>query len=64
MNVNAYTERKNGVVLTKKVGSLAERKFDPGFRVIAEYLSPIDSQYEVFEGRIFVSQVTQPFRSK
>ena len=38
-----YTERKNGVILTLKVESLAEIKFDPGFRVIGEYLSQIDS---------------------
>ena len=34
---------KNGVILTLKVESLAELKFDPGFRVIGEYLSQIDS---------------------
>ena len=36
-------KEKNGVILTKKVESLAELKFDPGFRVIGEYLSQIDS---------------------
>ena len=36
------TERKNGVILTEKVESLAELKFDPRFRVIGEYLSQID----------------------
>ena len=36
-----HTERKNGVILTLIVESLAEQKFDPGFRVIGEYLSQI-----------------------
>ena len=31
----------HGVILTLKVESLAELKFDPGFRVIGEYLSQI-----------------------
>ena len=34
---------KNGVILTQKVESLAKLKFDPGFRVIGEYLSQIHS---------------------
>ena len=38
-----YNERKNGVILTCKVESLVELKFDPEFRVIGEYLSQIDS---------------------
>ena len=37
------TEKKNGVILTWKVESLVELKFDPGFWVIGEYLSQIDS---------------------
>ena len=37
------TERKNWVILTYKVEWLEELKFDPGFRVIGEYLSQIDS---------------------
>ena len=37
------TERKNWVILTWKVKSLVELKFEPGFRVIGEYLSQIDS---------------------
>ena len=36
-------QRKNRVTLTYKVESLAELKFDPGFRVIGKYLSRIDS---------------------
>ena len=36
------TERKNGVILTKKIESLVELKFDKGFRIIGEYLSQID----------------------
>ena len=36
-------KRKNRVILALKVQSLAELKFDPGFRVIGEYLSQIDS---------------------
>ena len=43
MESSLNTERKNGVILTKKVESLAEVKFDPGFRVIGEYLSQIES---------------------
>ena len=39
-----HTERINGVILTQKVESLAELKFDSGFRVIGEYLSQIDSK--------------------
>ena len=35
------TERKNGVILTYKFESLAELRFDPGFRVIGEYFSQI-----------------------
>ena len=38
-----FTERKHGVILTYKVESLEELKFNPGFRVIGEYLSQIDS---------------------
>ena len=45
--LGTYTEGKNGVNLTQKVESLAELKFDPGFRVIGKYLSQIDSQYRV-----------------
>ena len=41
--VYLFTERRNGVILTYKVESLVELKFDPGFRVIGEYLSKIDS---------------------
>ena len=36
------TERKNGVILTWKVESLVEIKFDPGFWVIGEYFNQID----------------------
>ena len=36
-------KEKNGVILTYKAESLGELKFDLGFRVIAEYLSQIDS---------------------
>ena len=35
------SKEKMGVILTLKVESLAELKFDPGFRVIGEYLSQI-----------------------
>ena len=35
-----YNE-KNGVILTLKVESLAELIFDPGFRIIVEYLSQV-----------------------
>ena len=37
------TERKNEIILIQKFESMAELKFDPGFRVIEEYLSQIDS---------------------
>ena len=47
------TERKNGVILTQKVESLVELKFDPGFRDIGEYLSQIHSQYRVHLTPIF-----------
>ena len=40
---------KNGVILILKVESLSELKFDPGFRVIEEYIESnwldIESQY-------------------
>ena len=39
----AAVARKNGVILTQKVESLEELKFDPRFREIGEYLSQIDS---------------------
>ena len=42
-----YAERKNWVILTWKVESLVEPKFNPGFWVIGEYLSQNDSQYRV-----------------
>ena len=42
-----FKERKNGVILTYKVESLAELKFDPVFRVIREYLCQIDSKIRV-----------------
>ena len=42
MSSQDNTERKNRVTLTYKVESLAELKFDPGLRVIGEYLSEID----------------------
>ena len=74
-----YTERINLVLLTWKVESLAELKFDPGFRVIVEYLSPINSvkfwheieshldsnilQLLGIPGRILVPPMTQLFRS-
>ena len=32
-----YTERENEFILTNKVESLTELKFDPEFRVIGEY---------------------------
>ena len=35
----ACTEKRNGVILTQKVESLVKLKFDPGLRVIGEYLS-------------------------
>ena len=41
-----YTERKNGVILTCKVESLAELEFNPGFRVIVEYLSQLTLDIE------------------
>ena len=41
------TEGNNWVILTWKVESLAELKFDPGFRVIGEHLSQIDSIFGV-----------------
>ena len=47
------TERKKGVTLTQKVESLAELKFDPGFRVIiGENLSKIDSKSSQFDSNI------------
>ena len=55
-----HTESRNGVILTRIVESLAEVKFDPGFRVIGEYLSQITRN----PGSNFSSQVTQLFRSK
>ena len=44
--------KKNWVILTKKVESLAELKFDPGFWVIREYVLEsnwldIDSQFKL-----------------
>ena len=41
--IYSFTERKKWVILTLKVESLAELKFDPGLQVIREYLSQIDS---------------------
>ena len=38
-----HTERKKWSHFDLKVESLAELKFDPGFRVIGEYLSRIES---------------------
>ena len=66
------------VILTWKVEPLAELKFDPGFRVIGEYLNQIDSILRVnFEidpqlvpplffsvVEFLVPPVTQPFRSR
>ena len=40
-------KEKNGVILTLKVESLVELKFDPRLRVIGEYLSQIDPHYRV-----------------
>ena len=37
-------KEKNGVILTKKVKSLADLRFNPGIRVIGEYLSQFDSE--------------------
>ena len=48
-----HTERKNGVILTLKVESLAELKLEPGFHVIAEYLSQIDSMSGINLTQIF-----------
>ena len=45
--VEDFSERKNGVILTKKVESLVELKLDPRFRVIGQYLSQYDSILEV-----------------
>ena len=45
--------KKNRVILTRKVESLVELKFDPGFRVIGEYMSQIDFQYRVNLTQIF-----------
>ena len=47
MHICDYTE-KNGVILTYKIESLPELKFNLGFRVIGEYLSQIDLS-EIFE---------------
>ena len=72
------TERKYGLIFTQKVESLAELKFDPGFWVIIEYLSQIDSILRVkltiwhsnilqllgIPVRILVPPVTQLFKSK
>ena len=44
---DSWPTEKSGVILTLKVESLAEVKFDPGFRVIGEHMSQIDSQYRV-----------------
>ena len=60
------------VILTYKIESLVELKFDPGFRVVGGYLSQTDSILRVkltqifsnYSGRILVPQVTQLFRSK
>ena len=48
-----FTERRNGVILTQKVESLAELKFDTGFQVIGEHLSQIDSILRVNFTQIF-----------
>ena len=43
MHISQTTlKEKMESILTKKVESLAELKFDPGFRVIGKYLSQID----------------------
>ena len=42
-----YTERKNWVILTLKVESLVELKFDPAKWITGEYLSQIDSTLRV-----------------
>ena len=41
-------KEKNGVILTWKIGSLAELKFEHGLRVIGEYLSHIDTILRVY----------------
>ena len=51
---SAHWEKKNGVILTLKVESLAELKFDPGFRVIGEYLSQFDSILSVNLNQIYL----------
>ena len=48
-----FIEIKNGVILTWKVESLVELKFDPGFRVIEKYFSQFASQYLVNLTEIF-----------
>ena len=50
---HAINKRKNGAILTKKVKSLAELKFDSGFQAIGEYLSQNDSILRVNLTHIF-----------
>ena len=49
-----YSERKK-VILTERDQSLVELILDPGFRIIEEYLSQIDSQYQVNLTQIFAN---------
>ena len=50
-NCSCSITERNGVILTQKVGSLVELKFDLGFTVIWEYLSQIDSILKVNSNR-------------
>ena len=42
MHIRNNIDIENIVILTYKVESLVELKFDPGYRVIGEYLSKMD----------------------
>ena len=55
------SERKNGVILTKKLESQAELKFELGFQVNFDSNS---FQILGIPGRTLVQPVTQLFRSK
>ena len=51
--LDSLSVKEKRVILTKKVESLAKRKFDPRCPVIGEYLSQIDSQFRVNLTQIF-----------
>ena len=73
--VMSITERKNVVILTKKVESLLELKFDPGFRLIwlkyfqitrnllSNFSSIRDSTFQVKMTRFYLSVISLQYQS-